>query len=165
MENQQPPKNKFMPQGKSKLVKGTLLLPEMSNLCLIAVPCSMNVKVEDEVQQLLDKKWKTVRAELKGWSGAFAGFKLGEIHSTQVQSDICVIHMLCFDKDGKLDEKALEGCMKKLYELAKFEKASVHMSVKSLQDISRLDELVMTHLLDNGLNAYFYEEATQVKTS
>jgi hypothetical protein len=164
MEKQQAPKNKFMPQGKSKLVKGTLLLPELANLCMIAVPCSMNVKAEDEVQQLLDKKWKQVRAELKGWSGAFTGFKLGEIHSLQVQSDVAVVHLLCFDKDGKLDEKALESCMKKLCELAKFEKGSVHMAVKSIQDIPRLDELVMTHLLENGVNAYFYEETDTKKT-
>lgn len=155
-----------MPKGKSKLVKGTLLLPELANLCMIAVPCSVDVKKTNEVQDLLDKKWKNVKAELKGWSGAFSGFKLGEINSVQTQSDVAVVHMLCFDKDGNLDDKALESCMKKLLDMAKFEKASVHMSVKSLAEVARLDELVMTWLLDQGINTYFYEETSeQTKTS
>lgn len=162
MENKIP-KNKFMPVGKSKLVNGTIALPELADLCLIVAPVAEDGKADGELYDILDKKWKKVKAETKGWFSAHFDFKLGNIHATSMQSDVWVVNALCYDKKHKLDEKALVSCMKKLYEMAKAEKASVHISIMTLQEIPQLEELVPEWLLNNGVNCYFYEEKEQNK--
>lgn len=153
------PRNKFMPVGKSKLITGTITSPELSNLCLIMVPCSESGKAESEVYDLLDKKWKNVKADFRGWFANHLDFKIGSIHSLPVQSDTWCVSVLCYDKEGNLNEKGLVDCMKKLGKLAKSEKASVHISTMTLAALPQLEELVPMYLLDNGIHTFFYEEA------
>lgn len=152
------PKNKFMPVGKSKLIEGTIITPELANLCLVVVPVSMMGKPENSVYGILEKKWKNVKADVKGWHASNRDFKLGDIHELCVQSDVWVVSILCLDKEGVLDEKALAKCMKNLLKMTKDEKASVHISMITVDEMPQIGDLVQEHLLDNGVNVYFYQE-------
>jgi len=151
-------KNKFMPVGKSKLIEGTIITPELANLCLVVVPVGISGKPENPVYDILEKKWKNVKADVKGWHASNRDFKPGDVHALPVQSDVWCVSMLCLDKEGALDEKALVKCVKGLLKMAKEEKASVHISTITLDEMPQLGDLVAEHLLDNGVNAYFYQE-------
>ena len=47
--------NKFVTHGKTKLVRGSILMPELSNLRLVIVPCSETGKPESALYTLLDR--------------------------------------------------------------------------------------------------------------
>ena len=155
---------KFMPLGRTKLIDGSILNPELAGLRLILVPCSENGKPDTALHLLLNKKWQKVGQELKGWFSHHIDFKLGSISAVATQSDIWIINALCYTKDDVLDEKALESCVKKLSELALSEKASVHVAMVSLESMPVLQGLVQTWLLDKGVHCYFYQEASATKT-
>jgi len=150
--------NKFVTQGKTKLVTGTILTPELGNLRLVLVPCSEKGDAKSDLYDLLNRKWKQARAELKGWYSNHINFKLGNIQSTAVQSDTWVVHCLCEDKEGKVDSKALVACVKKLADLAKFERASIHVSALMVKAIPSLPNLLTTECINKGTTVYYYEE-------
>lgn len=155
--------NTFVTQGKTKVVNSSILSPELGNLRLVLVPCSESGKPDTDLHALLNKKWKSVAAELKGWYANHINFKLGNIQSTAVQSDTWVLHTLCRDKDGKLDEKALAACVKKIADMAKYERASVHVSTLTTAAIPELVPLLQAQCLDKGMAVYFYEETEAAK--
>lgn len=153
------PVNKFSTQGKTKVVKGTILTPEMAGLRMILTAAPESGKPEDELYQLLDKKWKNAKAEFKGWYQHHVNFKLGNIHETAVQSDTWIVHLLFVKKDGTVDAKALDTCLKKLAEKAKFERASVHVAKVLTETYPTLEALLQTALIEKGITVYYYEEA------
>lgn len=159
---QQPEQVKmFATLGKTKVIKGTILTPEMAGLRMIVTAAPESGKPEDELYTLLDKKWKNAKAEFKGWYQHHINFKLGNIHETAVQSDTWIMHCLFVNKKGEVDAKALESCLKKLCEKAKFEKASVHVAKVLTQQVPDLEKLMKEYLLDKGVSVYYYEEATK----
>lgn len=151
--------NLFVTQGKTKVVHGTLLSPELGNLRLVLAPCGESGKPDTDLHSLLNKKWRSVAAELKGWYANHINFKLGNIQTTAVQSDTWIVHSLCFTKEGKLDEKALEACVKKLADMAKYERGSVHVSTLTTNAFPTLTTLLNTHCVSRGIAVYFYDEA------
>ena len=153
--------NKFQPQGKTKLIKGSILAPENAGLRFVLSVNNTQGKVEgNPLLPLFDKKWKQVRAETKGWFATKTGaYKLGAINTTAVQSDTWVIHMLCQGDDLQVDAKGLEDCLKKVCASAKYEKATVHVSTVLTDAIPELTELLTKQLVENGVSVYFYEEA------
>lgn len=153
---------KFTPQGRTKLVQASILQPELSGLHLVVIPCSETGKPDTALHKILDRKWATVSRDLKGWFAHHLDFKLGSINTVAVQSDVWIVHMLCFDKQGQLNEAGLASCMKKLSTLATMEKASVHMSVLTLDAIPTMQDLVKPWLLDRGVHTYFYQEKDMV---
>ena len=153
--------NKFVTHGKTKLVQGTILTPELGNLRLILVPSSEKGDGGSDLYNLLSRKWKQARAELKGWYSNHIDFKLGNIQSTAVQSDTWVVHCLFEDKNGKVNEKALASCVKKLADLAKYEKASVHVSTLTTSALPQLSPLLVTNMIEKGITVYFYEEVSE----
>ena len=56
------------------------------------------------------------------------------------------------------DVKALEECVKKVCDSAKYEKASVHVSSLLTKAVPELTDLLNTHLVKNGVNVSYYEE-------
>jgi len=152
--------NKFQPQGKTKLIKGSILSPENAGLRFVLSINNTQGKVDgNPLLPLFDKKWKQVRAETKGWFATKTGaYKLGATHVTAVQSDTWVIHMLCQGDDLTVDAKGLEECLKKVSASAKYEKATVHVSTILTDAIPELASLLNTHLVDNGVSVYFYTE-------
>jgi hypothetical protein len=153
--------NKFQPQGKTKLIKGSILSPENAGLRFVLSVNNTQGKVDgNPLLPLFDKKWKQVRAETKGWFATKTGaYKLGATHTTAVQSDTWVIHMLCQGDDLAVDTQGLEECLKKVYASAKYEKATVHVSTVLTDAIPELAPLLTKHLLENGVSVYLYEEA------
>lgn len=151
--------NKFLTNGKTKLVKGSILNPELGNLRLIFVPCSETGQPASKLHHVLDTKWKQAKAELKGWYASNVNFKLGSIHTTAVQSDTWLVHALCTDKDGNTSEKALQSCVKKLSDLAKYEKGSVHVSMLTVDENPALANLLLTECIEKGISVYFYDAA------
>ena len=163
MQENKMPENKLLTHGKTKTVKGTILLPELASLRLILTPCSQAGKPDSKLHTILNKKWRTVAADLKGWCAHNVDFKLGNLRQTAVQSDVWVIHALYLDKEGKVDEKALESCVKKLADLAKYEKGSVHVSTLLTEENPKLVELLQKLCLEKGTPVFFYEETSEAK--
>ena len=155
--------NKLVTHGKTKTVQGTILSPELGNLRLVLVPCDEGGKPSSELHALLNKKWRKVAEELKGWYSQHVTFKLGNIQTTAVQSDVWVIHCLFLNKEGKVDSKALATCVKKVTDLAKYEKASVHVSTLTSNSISELTNLLQKNCIENGICVYYYADEPEKK--
>lgn len=151
--------NMFQPKGKTKLIKGTILAPENAGLRFVLSVNNLAGKADSPLYSIFDKKWRQVKQDCKGWFANKTGaYKLGAVNTTAVQSDTWVIHMLCQDADSKTDLKSLEACLKKVVDMAKYEKATVHVSSVLVEYIPEITELLDTHLIKNGISVYFYEE-------
>jgi hypothetical protein len=151
--------NRFQQQGRTKLIKGSILTPENAGLRIILSVTNMAGKAENPILSIFDKKWKKVREEMKGWYNTRTGaYKLGALNTSAVQSDTWVLHMLCQDNDLQTDPKALETCLKEVCKMAIYEHASVHVSMLLLNSIPEMSDMLKTNLLEKGVSVYFYEE-------
>ena len=149
----------FQQKGKTKLIKGTILAPENAGLRFVLSVNNMAGKPENPLFPIFDKKWKQVKQESRGWFATKTGaYKLGAINTTAVQSDTWVIHMLCQDENLKTDEKSLGLCLKKVLDMAKYEKATIHVSSVLVEAIPEITKLLDEQLINNGISVYFYEE-------
>jgi hypothetical protein len=150
---------KFQVQGKTKLIKGSILHPENAGLRLVLNINNLAGKPESPLYPVFEKKWKKVKEESRGWYATKTGaYKLGAINTTAVQSDTWVIHMLCQDEDLKTSIPGLTECLKKVAASAKYEKATVHVSTLLTAAVPELADLVKEHVLAQGVSVYFYEE-------
>jgi hypothetical protein len=66
--------------------------------------------------------------------------------------------MLCQDENLKTDIDGLKKCLKEVLASAKYEKASIHVSTLLTDMIPELNYLLISELIDNGINVYFYKE-------
>jgi len=149
----------FQQQGQTKLIKGSILAPHNAGLRFVLSVNNMAGKPENPLFPIFDKKWKQVRQESRGWFATKTGaYKLGALMTTAVQSDTWVLHMLCQDENVKTDLKALETCLKQVVTMAKYEKATVHVSSLLVDAIPEITALLDTFLIKNGISVYFYEE-------
>jgi hypothetical protein len=153
--------NKFITQGKAKQVNATILAPENAGLRMILNVCALDGKFESKLDGVLTKKWSKVREDYKGWHATQHDFKPGSLNTTAVASDIWVINMLAKDKDGKLDQTALQTGVKKLGAMAKYERGSVHVSTFLTAEVPALQDLLVKHLIEEGVNVYFYNEPSK----
>ena len=151
--------NLFATKGKTKIVKGSILAPENAGLRFVLNSFGMSGKPESDLFSLFDKKWSRVRSESRGWYATRQNFKLGSVNNTAVQSDTWVLTMLVKDEEGLLDEKALDMCLKKICDMAKYERATVHVSSLLTDEIPALAEKLNTAMVDNGVSVVFYEES------
>lgn len=160
--------SKFTKVGKLKEVNGSILSPQFAGLRLVLSANNLSGVTEvekdkkkvavNELLALFNKKWAKVREEARGWYASQKDYKLGNTLTTAVQSDTWVVHMLCQDKDRKLDKKALDSCLKKVADLANYEKASVHVSEFLLKEMPELQKAVQESLVNAGVNVYLYKE-------
>jgi hypothetical protein len=150
--------NKFVQAGKVKQVKATILAPENAGLRIVLNAVGQSGKFDTKLDTLLTKKWLKVREDYRGWFASQQNFKLGCVNNTAVASDIWVVNMLVQDKEDKFSQEGLQAAVKKLADLAKYEKASVHVSTLLTAEIPTLQDLLLTHLVENGIHVYFYEE-------
>lgn len=158
MFNPETVNKKFTPPGKSKIIQGTIISPQSSDLKLVLAVCSLNGKPDSELYKLFDRKWKIASAELKGWHQHHVDFKLGNVKTISVQSDVWISNALCLSAEGVLDEVALAKCIKKIGEVAKYEKGSVHVSSLLTTAIPQLPALLMEYCIENGVSVSLYEE-------
>lgn len=149
----------FAPKGKTKVVKGSILAPENAGLRFVLNSFSLSGKPEGPLYALFDKKWSRVRSESRGWYATRQNFKLGAINTTAVQSDTWVLTMLVNNEEGKLDEASLDVCLKKICDMAKYERATVHVSSLLSDELPVLADKLNTALVANGVSVVFYEEA------
>lgn len=155
--------NPFQPQGKVKLIKGSILAPENAGLRFVLSLNNTAGKPESPLYPLFEKKWKKVREEARGWyTNKTGAYKLGATNTTAVQSDTWVIHMLCQNDDLQTDVKAVEECLKKICASAKYEKATVHVSTLLTDAVPELEGLLKTQLIENGVSVYYYQEPESV---
>mgnify|MGYP001559346668 CR=1 FL=1 len=97
-------------------------------------------------------------AELTGWYSNHIDFKLGSLHTTAVQSDVWLVHALCIDKTGKVDAKAVTACVKKIAVMARYERASVHVSTLVTDEMPEVMDMMNVEMIEKGTSVYFYEE-------
>lgn len=161
-ENNQMKPNTFVTHGKTRLVQGTITHPEAGNLRLVFVPCGKLGKPDTQLHAIINKRWRSVAAELKGWFSSNITFKMGNINTTATQSDVWVVHALCFNENNEVDERALFSCVKKAADMCRSERASLHVSTLSMNTIPGLADLLNTQLIEKGLSVYFYEEKETV---
>lgn len=156
-------KNPFQQLGKVKVIKGSILAPENSGLRFVLNVNNMGGTADNPLYPLFDKKWPKVKQEAKGWFNTRTGaYKLGATNTTAVQSDVWVIHLLCQDvtKDDKLvtDAKAVATCLKEVCKLAKYERATVHVSNMLTDAVPELTGALNAELIDKGISVYVYQE-------
>lgn len=150
--------NKFLPKGKLKNLKGSIINTENAGLRLVLSVCNMAGKLDEKLFTTFDKKWPAVRRECKGWYSNQFIYKLGTLNTTAVQSDVWVVHLLCQDKEQKTNETALNSCLKNLASMAKEEKATVHISRLVFEKVPELGSLVESMLINQGISVYTYDE-------
>ncbi len=150
---------KFTTPGRVKKAKSSIATPENAGLRIIFSTCSQDLKHKSGLFSLLAKRWARVNEEYKEWFATQQDFKLGSIRSCAVGSETWVVQGLCFDKQGKLDQKAFEGCVKKLMALAHYENASIHISDLLFEEVPEAEKLLTDQVPADGLLLYLYNDA------
>jgi hypothetical protein len=152
--------NRFQTPGSTKIIKGSILAPHNAGLRFVLSVNNLAGKPDNHpLYPLFEKKWKKVREEARGWYATKTGaYKLGAVNSTAVQSDTWAIHMLCQDEQLKTDAAALEKCLKEVCKMAKYERATVHVSTLLTDAVPEMMALLNTQLVSQGVSVYFYEE-------
>lgn len=158
--NKQPEKSRFQQPGRTKIVKGSILAPENAGLRFVLSVNNLAGKPDNHpLYPLFEKKWPKVRAEARGWYATKTGaYKIGAVNTTAVQSDTWVIHMLCQDEEQKTDAAGLEKCLKEVCKMAKYERATVHVSTLLTDAVPELMGLINSQLVEEGVSVSFYEE-------
>ncbi|HEY5268227.1 MAG TPA: hypothetical protein VII94_03785 [Candidatus Saccharimonadales bacterium] len=162
MNKTEPEKSKFQSLGRVKVVKGSILTPENAGLRFVLNVANLVGKAESPLYPLFDKKWPTVKKEVKGWFNTRTGdYKLGAVASFATQSDVWVLSMLCQDENLTTDIGAMEMCLKEVCKMAKYERATVHISSLLMDAIPELQELSQSCLVEQGVSVSYYEEPDQ----
>jgi hypothetical protein len=152
--------NKFQQPGRVKTVKGSIVNPENAGLRFILSVNNLAGKLDgNPMLPIFEKKWPKVKAEARGWYATRTGaYKLGAVNTTAVQSDTWVIHMLCQGEDLSVDTVGLTKCLKEVCKMAKYERATVHVSTALTNSISELTDSLVEELVNQGVAVSFYEE-------
>ena len=150
---------KFQQPGRVKLVQGSIVAPQNAGLRFVLNVANTVGKAEGPMYPLFEKKWPTVKREVRGWFTTRDGkYKLGAVHTLAVQSDTWVISLLCQDDELNTDSDALRTCLKEVCKSAKYERATVHVSTKLTDALPSLQELLNEELVSEGVSVNFYDE-------
>lgn len=147
-----------MNKGKMRQVVGHILNPENSGLRFVLNFVGMNGTFDSPLDKVLAKQWANSKSAFKEAYATRFNFKMGNIITATCASDIWTINMLVKDKDDKMDVASLDAAMKKVSDLAKYEKATMHISNVLLIEEPSMKELSIKHFVDQGLNVNFYIE-------
>lgn len=156
-------KNRFQQSGRVKVIKGSILAPENAGLRFVLNVANLVGKAESPLYPLFEKKWPKVKQEVRGWFNTRTGsYKLGAVNTTAVQSDTWVLNLLCQDDKLVTNVDGLAKCLKEVCKMAKYERATVHVSTLLTQAVPEILDLLNTHLVEQGVSLYFYEEPGHV---
>ncbi len=147
----------FQSKGKFKTVNGSIIQPEHAGLRLIINTINSKGLLNKDLLPVLDKKWRKIKEEGKGWYASRNNFKGGENLTIAVQSDTWVVNCLCQNEDYVFDLKELESCFKKIAVLAKNEKASVHVSKILIDSCPEMADMLPL-FVNQGINVSIYSE-------
>jgi hypothetical protein len=152
--------NRFKNPGKTKIIQGSILAPHNAGLRFVLSVNNLAGKPDGHpLYPLFEKKWKKVREEARGWYATKTGaYKLGAVNTTATQSDTWAIHMLCQDENLQTNSAALETCLKEVCKMAKYERATVHVSTLLTDAVPEMMGLLNTELVEQGVSVFFYEE-------
>jgi len=152
--------SKFQTPGKTKVIDGSIMAPHNAGLRFVLSITNLAGKPDgNPLYPLFEKKWKRIREEARGWYVTKTGnYKLGAVNSTAVQSDTWAIHMLCQDENLKTDTTGLEKCLKEVCKMAKYERATVHVSTLLTDAVPEMNDLLKAQLVEQGVSVYFYKE-------
>lgn len=149
----------FQPQGRVKVIQGSIVSPQNAGLRFVLNVANTVGKAEGPMYSLFEKKWPTVKREVRGWYTTRDGkYKLGAVHTLAVQSDTWVVSLLCQDDELSTQDDALRTCLKEVCKSAKYERATVHVSTKLTEAVPSLQELLNEELVTQGVSVNFYEE-------
>lgn len=149
---------KFTVPGRVKNVVGQITAPENTRLSLIFTVRSVSDKHEYETNNKLITRWSKVKQDYRERFVNREKFKLGELITTPVASDIWIVQALCLNERNKLDKSSLEACVKKTIEMALYEKAFIHVDQAVLNDFPAINKLLLAMVPPEGLNLYIYNE-------
>jgi hypothetical protein len=152
--------NKFQTAGKVQAIKGSILTPHNAGLRFILSINNMAGKAEgNPLLPVFDKKWPKVRQESRGLFATKTGaYKMGSVSNMSVQSDTWIIGLLCQNEELQVDAASLEKCLKETAKLAKYEKASIHISSLLTDMIPELSTLASKCFVEEGISVSYYEE-------
>lgn len=151
--------SKFVIKGRVKTINGSVLNPELAGLRFVLNPVNMEGTLTSPMLPLFEKKWKQVKAEVRGWyTNRTGAYKLGAINNVAVQSDTWVVNLLCQDEKSVYSTAAAELCLKEVAKLAKAEQASVHVSQLFFSNFPELQQLLTDNLVNKGISVYYYLE-------
>lgn len=146
--------SEYIPQGRLKEFSGDASKPESAGLRFIAVLVSDNKANTDG--GTIFKKWKASEDSYKMWyNNSFGKMNLwlGNVNSTQVQSDTVVVQLLCKHNE-EIDYTALEKAIDLLGKEAAKESGSVHLNKMENWDV--VSKIIEAKLLKRGLNVNVY---------
>jgi hypothetical protein len=147
----------FKQAGRVKECTGSVLIPQNSGLKMVLAVCSQSGLYESPFFKMITKRYTKVKSDYREAFVTQQGLKLGNVNTTAITSETWVMQAVCLDVKEKLDKKALETCVTKLVEMAKYEKASLHVSNLLLQEVPALKKLLAA-IPEAGLNLYLYDE-------
>lgn len=153
--------NKFVIPGKVREISGSIIAPEHVRLAIIFSPVSVSGEYKSELYDKLINRWAKIRQDYRERFVSREKFKLGESIMTSVASDIWVMQALCLNEKNKLDKTALETCVKKLVDTAKYEKAYIHVSSLALKNFPAMKKILESLIPSEGLNLYYYTDTEQ----
>lgn len=153
--------NRFQQPGRVKVVQGSIVSPHNAGLRFVLNLANTLGKAEGPMYPLFEKKWPTVKREVRGWFTTRDGkYKLGAVHNLTVQSDTWVVSLLCQDDDQVTNDDSLRTCLKEVCRSAKYERATVHVSTKLTDAVSSLQGLLDEELVKQGVSVSYYDEPT-----
>lgn len=147
-------------KAKIKLCGNLLLETETSALKIVLNVCNVSSDKFKPKQYrtaaLLNNRWKKV-AELDRSFSYTRNFKLGEVNTSAVQSDVWVVSMVC-QEEGKTSLDHLKTCLKKVADMAKYERGYVHVSHLLFEDVPELtNDLLKEFFVDKNVNVFVYK--------
>lgn len=149
---------KVIQPGRTKTLKGSVLLPENAGLRLVVNLCSSEGVWETPLNLQISKKWARAKEDFKNLVVNRVGYKPGNIQTSLVQSDIWIVNMFCLDAKGKVDGKAFEKCLGEVLKVCQDNTgSSVHVSEleKSYHE-KALEEVYGNYFNTHGFNVICY---------
>lgn len=157
--------NKFVIPGKVKEVTGSVTAPEHARLAIVFIPVPTSGEYSSDFYDKIVARWSKVKQDYREKFVNRENFKLGEMITTAVASDIWVVQGICLNEKNKVDKTALEACVKKLISMSKYETAFVHTSQLVFKAFPAVKKALVELVPPEGLNLYAYsdEEVELVK--
>jgi hypothetical protein len=119
--------------------------------------------------QFVRRKWPHVQQEFKIWAASQPlDFSLGHVHSTQVQTNLWMVHMIAQRGYGpsvkpRIQYEALQSCLRQTAHLATELNAKVHMprigTGQARGQWSVIEDLVRTELCERDIEVIVYDPA------
>lgn len=144
----------FIPKGRLKEFKGKLSVPESAGNRFIIVPVSDNK--DNTSGGDVYSRWPNAESAYKIWYNQSFGQMdkwLGQIKTSQVQSDTVVANLLCMNGE-EINYEALEKCIDALGKEASNNGGSIH-TIK-FGDWEKVEKIIDEKLLKRGLSVNVY---------